>query len=115
MRLVLASQSPARLQTLHNAGIHPSVQVSQVDEDEILRNIDCPPAGQVLALATAKARDVATRLNTSSLEIPQPNIQTPNDIPPLVLGCDSMLEIDGEIWGKPHTPEVARERLRAMS
>lgn len=34
---------------------------------------------------------------------------------PLILGCDSMFLLDGKAYGKPHTPEVARERLRAMS
>lgn len=113
--LVLASKSPARLNTLRNAGIAPHVQVSQVDESEILRDIRALPAGQVLALAAAKARDVATRINLTSLGTYCARTRTKTDIPPLVLGCDSMLEIDGKIWGKPHTPEVARERLRAMS
>ncbi|MBR6459825.1 MAG: septum formation inhibitor Maf [Actinomycetaceae bacterium] len=111
--LVLASKSPARLKTLHDAGIRPAIQVSQVDEDEILRDIRALPAGQVLALAAAKARDVATHLDSAQI-VEAENSPAPN-IPPLVLGCDSMLEIDGKIWGKPHTPEVARERLRAMS
>ena len=31
-----------------------------------------------------------------------------------MVGCDSMLEIDGQMLGKPHTPDVARERIRAM-
>ncbi len=34
--------------------------------------------------------------------------------PTLVIGCDSMLEFDGEVLGKPHSPEVARERVRAL-
>lgn len=33
---------------------------------------------------------------------------------PLILGCDSMFLLDGECYGKPHSAEVARERLRAM-
>lgn len=111
--LVLASKSPARLKTLSDAGIHPCVQVSQVDEDEILRDMRALPARQVLALASAKARDVAAHLNFAQIS-DHYNLAS-YDIPPLVLGCDSMLEIDGKIWGKPHTPEVARERLRAMS
>lgn len=112
--LVLASKSPARLNTLHNAGIVPRVQVSQVDEGEILRDIRALPAGQVLALAAAKARDVVTYIDFFPIDTHTQTQATPN-IPPLVLGCDSMLEIDGKIWGKPHTPELARERLRAMS
>lgn len=34
---------------------------------------------------------------------------------PIVIGCDSMFEFDGAVYGKPRTPQVARERLRAMS
>lgn len=111
--LVLASKSPARLNTLRNAGITPHVQVSQVDEDEILRDIRSTPSGMVLALAAAKARDVASHLDSTQIAGLEDSLGS--DIPPLVLGCDSMLEIDGKIWGKPHTPELARERLRAMS
>lgn len=113
--LVLASKSPARLKTLHNAGIEPHVRVSQVDEDEILRDIRATAPGKVLALATAKARDVAAHIDLVPIDASHGGKSAKHDIPPLVLGCDSMLEIDGKIWGKPHTPEIARERLRAMS
>lgn len=117
--IVLASKSPARLKTLRDAGICPHVRVSQVNEDEFLRDIRALPAQQVLALAAAKARDVASHIDAADLaQTNKTQNLTRNDtpnIPPLVLGCDSMLEIDGKIWGKPHTPEVARERLRAIS
>ena len=33
---------------------------------------------------------------------------------PLIIGCDSMFELDGVPYGKPHTEEHARERLRLM-
>ncbi|PJM78350.1 Maf family protein [Bifidobacterium scaligerum] len=33
---------------------------------------------------------------------------------PLIIGCDSMFLLDGECYGKPHSVEVARERLRRM-
>ena len=42
------------------------------------------------------------------------NAELPEDEAVLVVGCDSMLEIDGQMLGKPHTPDVARERIRAM-
>ncbi|MFV2144306.1 MULTISPECIES: Maf family protein [Isoptericola] len=100
--LVLASKSPARLATLRAAGIDPGVDVSHVDEDAVLaaargRFDDLGPADAVLVLAQAKAEEVAARTEGA-----------------LVLGCDSMLEIDGEIVGKPGTPEIARERWRRM-
>lgn len=99
--LVLASKSPARLTTLRAAGVEPVVDVSHVDEDAVLDSArargDLGPADAVLALARAKAEEVAART-----------------VDALVLGCDSMLEIDGEIVGKPGTPELARDRWRRM-
>ncbi|GAA1097053.1 Maf family protein [Tsukamurella spumae] len=105
VRLVLASASPARLSVLRGAGVSPQVIVSQVDEDAVQAAL---PAGSmhedtVLALARAKARDVVARL----AEDPVPGRA-------VVIGCDSMLSIDGELVGKPHTPDVAAARWRAM-
>ncbi|WP_243400859.1 MULTISPECIES: Maf family protein [Isoptericola] len=108
VQLVLASRSPARLATLRSAGVEPAVRVSHVDEDAVLaaareRYPDLPPSDAVLVLAQAKAEEVARVLDGD------------HDAPgALVLGCDSMLEIDGEIVGKPGTAEVARERWRSM-
>ena len=96
--LILASASPARLSTLRSAGIEPTVIVSGVDEDAVLAgHADARPSEAALLLARAKAERVADERPGS-----------------LVLGCDSILEIDGEPFGKPGTPEVARERWRAM-
>lgn len=96
--LVLASASPARLATLRSAGIEPTVAVSAVDEPAVLAAAgDVPPAEAVLLLARAKARDVA-----------------PGHAGALVLGCDSMLELDGQVLGKPADAAEARERWRAM-
>lgn len=104
-RLVLASASPARLATLRAAGIEPEVVVSAVDEDAALAAAtvaagrELTVAEQVGLLAGAKAEAVAARLPPG---------------PALVLGCDSLLELDGIAHGKPGTPAVARERWRAM-
>jgi septum formation protein len=96
--LVLASASPARLATLRAAGIEPTVAVSAVDEPAVLAAAgDVPPARAVLLLARAKARDVA-----------------PEHAGALVLGCDSMLEIDGRVLGKPADAAEATGRWRAM-
>lgn len=94
---VLASASPARLKTLRQAGIDPTVIVSGVDEDQIA---DLPPAELALALAELKCGAVAGR----------------EDVPTeaVVLGCDSVLELDGEALGKPGTPEEATRRWQAM-
>ncbi|WP_265520938.1 Maf family protein [Oerskovia flava] len=103
--LVLASASPARLSTLRSAGITPVVQVSGVDEDRVLAEAVgrfgvLDPADAVLLLAQAKAEDVARTLEA-----------VPGHV---VVGCDSMLELDGEVHGKPKDAETARERWRAM-
>ncbi len=99
---VLASKSPARLATLRSAGIEPRVIVSDVDEDAVLARAaaDSPLAlgEEPYFLARAKADAVVTTHSPDAI----------------VLGCDSMLELDGDIVGKPATAEVARERWRAM-
>ena len=106
--VVLASASPARRKVLQGAGLRPVVRVSHVDEDALLAKLRARAAGpaeQVLALAQAKARAVAGELETS--------LSLGADT--LVVGCDSMLEFHGEVLGKPHNPEVALARVRALS
>lgn len=102
LRLLLASQSPARLATLRSAGIEPVVQVSGVDEDAVLeearRRGPVPPRDAPLLLARAKAEHVAGRTFTDMI----------------VLGCDSVLELDGEVHGKPADPDDATRRWRRM-
>jgi septum formation protein len=95
--LVLASASPARLATLRSAGIEPTVIVSCVDESQLE---GLPPAELALQLAELKCAAVAAR----------------DDVPAgaLVLGCDSVLELDGQALGKPHDPEEATRRWQAM-
>ncbi len=116
--LVLASASPARLSTLQQAGIAPLVRVSAVDEDAVLadgaeRFGTLAGADAVLLLAEAKAADVARDLE--SLEEESGDTPGPlNDLDVLVLGCDSMLELNSEIVGKPHSADQARERWKLM-
>ncbi|QIG44079.1 septum formation inhibitor Maf [Nocardioides anomalus] len=95
--LVLASQSPARLATLRAAGVDPVVIVSGVDETRLE---GLPPAELALQLAELKCAAVA------------PRDEVPDGA--LVLGCDSVLELDGEALGKPGTPEEATRRWRSM-
>ena len=104
--LVLASASPARRATLVAAGIDPVVRVSDVDEDAVVARYGVSAAEDVaLVLARAKAEDVAARLDDGAdAEIAGA----------LVVGCDSVLELDGEVHGKPGTAERALARWRRM-
>ncbi|MFF9084212.1 nucleoside triphosphate pyrophosphatase [Streptomyces rubiginosohelvolus] len=95
-RLVLASASPARLGLLRHAGFAPEVIVSGVDEDALSAPT---PAELALVLARAKAAAVAER---------------PEAAGALVIGCDSVLELDGEALGKPADAEEATARWKAM-
>lgn len=97
MRLVLASASPARLATLRSAGLSPEVDVSGVDEDAIHAE-DVPAL--VSALARAKAAAVAARREPTDDEV--------------VIGCDSLLELDGRGLGKPSDAAEAVSRWRSM-
>lgn len=98
-RLVLASRSPARLHALRSAGVEPEVIVSDVDEEAVEATLpDATPAELAQVLAQAKAEVVAAEVEG----------------PALVVGCDSVFELDGIAYGKPGTPEVARERWHTM-
>lgn len=92
-RLVLASASPARRETLRGAGFQPEVVVSGVDESTVTG----PPADVALTLAVRKAVAVAGQVTEA-----------------LVLGCDSVLELDGEALGKPADAAEAVARWQAM-
>ncbi len=95
--LVLASASPARLATLRSAGVDPLVIVSGVDESQL---DGLPPAELALQLAELKCAAVAERG-----EVPDGA---------LVLGCDSVLELDGRALGKPLDADEAARRWQAM-
>ncbi|WP_372435268.1 Maf family protein [Tomitella cavernea] len=107
---MLASASPARLSVLRAAGVEPSVRVSSVDEDAVAAALPpgTGPTEVVAALARAKAVDVAGGLSTHPHG---PGM--PEDA--VVVGCDSMLHIDGRLQGKPHTVEAARARWTTMA
>ena len=94
-RLVLASASLARLRTLRAAGVEPEVRISALDEDEVTAP---DPAALVLALARAKATRVVRRRDHA-----------------LVLGCDSLLDLDGRPYGKPASGADVLARWERMA
>ena len=101
--LILASASPARLNLLRAAGLDPLVQVSTVDEPAVLARTGVSDAEQVpLLLARAKAEDVAAGLDRAGAE------------GSIVLGCDSILDLDGVALGKPDDPADAVRRWQQM-
>jgi len=91
---VLASASPARRRLLQNAGIEPVVCQSDFDESQIQLS---DPVELVQTLALHKAQTVVGQFNDA-----------------LVLGCDSVLSIRGEIHGKPANSEEAIARWKQM-
>ena len=97
-RLILGSASPARLNLLRAAGLAPEVIVSGIDESEVSAD---SPAALCLELARRKARAVADTIPAG-------------DDAALVIGCDSVLEFDGEVFGKPADAEQAAVRWARM-
>ena len=94
-RVVLASSSPARLAVLRAAGLDPEVIVSGLDESAYTADTPAELAG---LLAQAKAESVASTLDAG-----------------LVIGCDSLLDLDGRALGKPASAAQAAQRWREMS
>ncbi len=98
MKLYLASLSPARKETLERVGIEPALLPHEVDEEALIAEASAggvaEPTAIVQMLAEAKALDACRRSKVTGL----------------VLGGDSMFAVDGDVFGKPHTPEAARER-----
>ena len=107
MQVCLASTSPARLMLLRQAGIEPRTMAPDVDEEAVIAAVEqegdrrLGADEHVLLLARRKAGDVAARAAADGFE-------------GIVIGGDSMFEIDGEILGKPYTPEAATLRWRQM-
>lgn len=109
MRVCLASTSPARLMLLRQAGIEPLTRAPQVDEEAVIAEVEAAerrtlaPDEHVLLLARRKAADVADAVAAGDPAFDG-----------VVVGGDSMFELDGEILGKPYLPEVAAARWHTM-
>ena len=104
-RLVLGSASPGRLKVLRQAGVDPLVIVSGVDEDRLTTTLgsDASPGDVVCALAQAKAERVTGELDNAVAA----------DC--VVIGCDSMLYIDGRLCGKPQSVADARQLWQSIA
>jgi len=96
-RFVLASASPARLATLRGAGVEPRVVVSGVDESQVS---ETDPVTVAARLAELKAQAVVARVDPADTS--------------WVLGCDSVLALDGRALGKPADAAEAVTRWQDM-
>lgn len=105
---VLASASPARRRLLQLAGIDPFVYPSAFDEDQIQLT---DPAELVQELARQKLNASLQKLWLNRGSAPGGFF---SDQPGVMLGCDSVLAIGGEIHGKPDSPEEAIARWKQM-
>ncbi|OBK20519.1 septum formation inhibitor Maf [Mycobacterium asiaticum] len=105
-RLVLGSASTGRLKVLRQAGIDPLVRIADVDEDGLIAALGpaVPPQEVVRALACTKAEHV-----TAALSDAEPTADC------VVIGCDSMLYLDGQLCGKPASTKDARRQWHSMA
>jgi septum formation protein len=101
MKLILASTSPRRAEILRNARIPFEVCATNVNEDPLPRE---SARAMVLRLAEAKARAAAAQSQFSNACDGR-----------ILVGADTTVELNGEIFGKPESAEHAREMLRKLS
>ncbi|WP_417677998.1 Maf family protein [Pseudodonghicola sp.] len=97
---LLASGSHIRAELLRNAGLEITVQPARVDEEAVKQALlaeAAPPRDVADALAELKARKISEK---------HPGA--------LVLGCDQVLEFDGQLISKPESPDQALAQLKAM-
>lgn len=105
MDIILASQSPRRRELLEAAGIAFTVRVSEVDET-LSPEERSNPASAACMLADRKAGVVVQELLAEPVAPEQPT---------MVIGADTMVVLDGHIFGKPHTSSEAVGMLRKLS
>ncbi len=100
-KLILASKSKVRKEILDNNNIISSVEPSNVDEDVVKKSLlkeKASPELISISLAELKANKVS---------------QKKNDV--LVLGADSVIDLDGELISKPENREGAMKILRKLN
>lgn len=98
-RLYLASTSPARKKILTDIGLDPILLAPDLDEEQAVKDMEQPTTAENVALHLAK-------LKAESALSP--------DVDGLVIGGDSVFDLGGSLYGKPHQPDVARSRWQAM-
>lgn len=99
-RIILASASSIRRQMLSDAGVMVEARPARVDEEAIRAGLEAEgakPRDVADTLAEMKARKLAER---------EPEA--------VVIGCDQVLEAEGEVWGKPESPDAARAQLARL-
>lgn len=123
--LVLASASPARAALLRSSGIEPVILPSDVDEAALASSMPPDPHAVTVALAHAKAVSVASLVRHGELlggaaapgapgspSAPRQGAPTPRA---LVVGADSMLQMDGQLLGKAASADEVRARWARMA
>lgn len=93
---VLASKSPRRKELLKNIGIDACIMPANIDED-LLTGL--PPERMVAELSMLKATDVARSFGKDTY----------------VIGADTVVCVDGEIFGKPENDTEAKVMLKKLS
>ncbi len=104
IQFVLASASPARRRLLKAAGIDPIVRASDFNESQVQM---AEPEALVRTLALCKAQAVAAEISAEARA-------AGTAAPTLVMGCDSVLALHGEIYGKPADAKDAIARWQQM-
>ncbi len=99
MEIILASASPRRREILENLGVKFTVRTADTDESSDIRN----PEGLSCLLSRRKAEAVAQKLSTDDIN---------NSI---IIGCDTVVALKNEIFGKPKTQDDAKRMLHALS
>ena len=96
---ILASGSKIRKKILSDHGINFDVQKSEIDEEELKKNIlNLPFEERVIKLASAKAREISER-----------NLER------YVVGADQMCVCNGRVFNKPGNPENAINNLKLLA
>ncbi|MGJ8546138.1 MAG: Maf family protein [Sulfitobacter sp.] len=101
MSIILASGSAIRHQLLTQAAVAHEVILPRIDEESVK---------QALQAENAAPRDIADTLaEMKARKISEKHPEA------LVIGCDQVLDLNGQMLNKPETPQEARDQLIQMS